>query len=189
MKLFDDPLEHPFLFNLSQVPFSRQKFARILGHNDPKQVRAVLDVGCGHFAGESKYGALKYLKVASDAIFSFSTIPIRAAALLGFVSVSFSALFAFYSVIAKIVFHQSPKDFTDLPLILTFLGDILLFFLGIIGEYVGRVYEEVKARPLYVVERIIGNAASNRLHSPTGRISRNVIPDRDKAFRERGSEL
>jgi dolichol-phosphate mannosyltransferase len=127
------------------------------------------------FAGESKYGLLKYLKLASDAIFSFSTIPIRAAALLGFVSLSFSALFAFYSVIAKIFFHQPPKGFTALLLILTFLGGTLLFFLGIIGEYVGRVYEEVKARPLYIVERIIGNAAPNRLHSATGRISRNVI--------------
>src|SRR4029077_6661064 len=127
------------------------------------------------YAGESKYGLLKYLKLASDAIFSFSPIPIRAAALLGFVSVSFSALFAFYSVIAKIFFHQPPKGFTALLLILTFLGGRLLFFLGIIGEYVGRVYEEVKARPLYIVERIIGNAAPNRLHSATGRISRNVI--------------
>src|SRR5258707_13288121 len=69
------------------------------------------------FAGESKYGLLKYLKLASDAIFSFSTIPIRAAALLGFVSLSFSALFAFYSVIAKIFFHHPPKGFT--PCLLT----------------------------------------------------------------------
>ena len=126
------------------------------------------------FAGDSKYGLLKYLKLASDALFSFSTVPIRAAALLGFVAISFSALYAFYSLVAKFFFHQSPKGFTALILVLTFLGGTLLFFLGIIGEYVGRVYEEVKARPLYIVERVIGNA-SNRLHSSVGRNSRDVI--------------
>jgi glycosyltransferase involved in cell wall biosynthesis len=126
------------------------------------------------YAGESKYGVLRYLKLASDAIFSFSTIPIRAAALLGFVSVSLSALFAFYSVIAKVIFHQTPKGFTALLLVVTFLTGTLLFFLGIIGEYVGRVYEEVKARPLYVVHKIIGNASSNRLNSGSARISRNA---------------
>jgi len=127
------------------------------------------------FAGESKYGFLKYLKLASDAIFSFSTVPIRAAALLGFIAVSFSILFAFYSVVAKIVFHQSPKGFTALLLILTFLGGTLLFFLGIIGEYVGRIYEEVKARPLYVVERTIGDLSSSRLNSSSSRRSSSKI--------------
>jgi glycosyltransferase involved in cell wall biosynthesis len=126
------------------------------------------------FAGDSKYGLLKYLKLASDALFSFSTVPIRAAALLGFVAISFSALYAFYSLVAKFFFHQSPKGFTALLLVLTFLGGTLLFFLGIIGEYVGRVYEEVKARPLYIVERVIGSA-SNRLRSSVGRNSRDVI--------------
>jgi dolichol-phosphate mannosyltransferase len=69
------------------------------------------------------------------------------------------------------VFHQSPKGFTALIVVLTFLAGTVLFFLGIIGEYVGRVYEEVKARPLYVIEKIVGNIASDRLHSPAGRPS------------------
>jgi SAM-dependent methyltransferase len=63
MKLFDDPLEHPFLFNLSQVPFSRQKFARILGHNDLKQVQAVLDVGCGPGTNAPRFAHAKYLGI------------------------------------------------------------------------------------------------------------------------------
>jgi dolichol-phosphate mannosyltransferase len=126
------------------------------------------------FAGESKYGLLKYLKLASDAIFSFSTIPIRAAAIIGLVYVSLSALFALYAVAAKLFFHQSPQGFTALLLVFTFLAGTLLFFLGIIGEYVGRVYEEVKARPLYVVEKIIGNAAANRFNSSASRNSRHT---------------
>src|SRR5713101_2988875 len=91
------------------------------------------------FAGESKYGLLKYLKLASDAIFSFSTVPIRAAALIGFSAVSLSVLFAIYSVFSKFVLHQNPKGFTALLFVITFLSGVVLFFLGIIGEYVGRI--------------------------------------------------
>lgn len=108
------------------------------------------------FAGDSKYGVLKYLKLASDAIFSFSTIPIRAAALGGFSAVVLSVLFAIYSVFSKFILHQNPKGFTALVFVITFLSGVGLLFLGIIGEYVGRIYEEVKARPLYVIDKKIG---------------------------------
>jgi len=107
------------------------------------------------FAGQSKYGLLRYLKLASDAIFSFSVVPIRAAAGLGFLAVFLSALFSAYAVVAKFVFHQSPKGFTALLLLITFLSGVLLLFLGIVGEYVGRIYEEVKARPVYVIDKKI----------------------------------
>jgi polyisoprenyl-phosphate glycosyltransferase len=117
-------------------------------------------------AGESKYGLLKRLKFATDAIFSFSAIPIRASALMGFAAILLSVLFAVYAVIVKLVFHRSTEGFTALLVMMTFLSGAVLFFLGIIGEYVGRVYEEVKARPLYVIQRIMGRAATNRANSP-----------------------
>jgi len=113
------------------------------------------------FAGKSKFGFMSRLKFASDAIFSFSTIPIRAAALIGFVSIFLSTLFAIYAVIVELVFHRSTEGFTALLLVITFLSGTVLFFLGIIGEYVVRVYEEVKARPLYIVKKIIRNANSS----------------------------
>jgi len=112
------------------------------------------------FAGDSKYSILKRVKFASDALFSFSTVPIRAAAFIGFVAVLLSSLFAFYAVLDKLVFKHSTQGFTALLLVITFLSGTLLFFLGIIGEYVARVYEEVKARPLYVVREVIGSASS-----------------------------
>jgi len=114
------------------------------------------------FAGQSKYGLLRYLKLASDAIFSFSVIPIRAAAGLGFLAVFLSALFSAYAVVAKFVFHQSPKGFTALLLLITFLSGVLLLFLGIVGEYVGRIYEEVKARPVYVIDKKIRASVARR---------------------------
>jgi polyisoprenyl-phosphate glycosyltransferase len=111
-------------------------------------------------AGRSKYGFLRLLKLASDGLFAFSIVPIRAAAILGAAAVASSSLFALYSLYAKFVLHQSPRGFTAQVLLFTFLTGVLLFFLGIIGEYVGRVYEEVKARPHYIVGRLVGNVSS-----------------------------
>lgn len=121
------------------------------------------------YAGETKYALLKRVKFASDAIFSFSTIPIRAASFIGFIAVLLSVLFSIYAVIVKVIFHRSTEGFTALLLVITFLSGTLLFFLGIIGEYVGRVYEEVKARPQYVVARLIGRVACSKLSKPPDR--------------------
>jgi dolichol-phosphate mannosyltransferase len=106
-------------------------------------------------SGHSKYSVLRLLKLASDGIFAFSIVPIRAAALLGAASVLLSGAFALYAVFAKAFFHQSPKGFTSLLVLIVFLCGVLLFFLGVIGEYVGRIYEETKARPHYILGRAI----------------------------------
>lgn len=108
----------------------------------------------GRHAGKSKYSFFKLIKLAADGIFAFSTWPLRAATMLGASSVAASVLFAGYSLYTKLFFKQSPQGFTALILLITFLAGILLFFMGIIGEYVGRVYEEIKARPLYVINKI-----------------------------------
>jgi glycosyltransferase involved in cell wall biosynthesis len=113
-------------------------------------------------SGESKYSALKRLKFALDGIFAFSTVPIRAASILGAIAILLSTLYAIYTVYAKIFLHQTVQGFAALIVVMTFLSGVLLFFLGIIGEYVGRVYEELKARPLYVVDRCIGHAYADR---------------------------
>ena len=65
-----------------------------------------------------------------------------------------SGLFALYAIYAKFWLH-SPQGFTALLVVMTFLSGVNLFFLGIIGEYVGRVYEEAKARPHYIVRKLI----------------------------------
>jgi len=111
-------------------------------------------------AGRTKYSPLKLLKLASDGIFAFSIVPLRAAAVLGAVAIGLSFLFALYSLYAKFFMH-SPQGFTALILAMTFLSGINLFFLGIIGEYVGRIYEETKGRPHYVVLKIVRRGASN----------------------------
>ena len=104
-------------------------------------------------AGRTKYSPLKLLKLASDGIFAFSIAPLRAAAALGAGAIGISFLFALYSV--RKIPDASPQGFTALILAIMFFSGLNLFFLGIIGEYVGRVYEETKGRPHYVVLKII----------------------------------
>jgi glycosyltransferase involved in cell wall biosynthesis len=121
-------------------------------------------------AGENKYGLGTGLRLAADGLFAFSIVPLRAAALIGLSAAFFSGLYAIYSVYAKFVLHHTVQGFTALILTITFLSGINLLFLGIIGEYVGRIYEEIKARPLYVVSRVEGGSlASNSALENTGR--------------------
>ncbi len=110
-------------------------------------------------SGRSKYGVMRLMKLAFDGIFAFSIVPIRAAALMGAFVMFLSTLYVFYSLYAKIFEHKSPQGFTALLIAVTFLSGVLLFFLGIIGEYVGRIYEETKARPQYVIGKMVGKSA------------------------------
>jgi len=109
-------------------------------------------------AGEPKYSTLKLLKLASDGIFSFSIVPLRFAAILGAVAISLSALYALYSIYVKLVHGRSPQGFAAIIVAIIFLAGIQLFFMGVIGEYVGRLYEASKERPVYIVADRIGRA-------------------------------
>ena len=111
--------------------------------------------------GEAKYGFRRLVGLAFDGIFAFSTVPIRAAAVLGALAMVLSAAYVLYTLFAKLIVNRSPQGFTALVVIITFLSGVNLFFLGVVGEYVGRVYEEVKRRPLYVTSRVIGRTPRN----------------------------
>lgn len=108
-------------------------------------------------AGRTKYSPLKLLKLASDGIFAFSIVPLRAVAFVGAAAIVASFLFMAYALYVKFWLH-SPPGFTALVVVITFLSGVNLLFLGIVGEYVGRIYEEVKARPHYVVRKVIGSS-------------------------------
>ena len=105
-------------------------------------------------AGRSKYSLRKLLRLAGDGVFSFSIVPLRLAAVVGAATIAVTSLYALYALWAKFFLDRSPQGFTALILVITFVSGVNLLFLGIIGEYVGRVYEEVKRRPLYVIESI-----------------------------------
>jgi dolichol-phosphate mannosyltransferase len=95
---------------------------------------------------------------AFDGLFSFSVVPLRIATVLGLLTILFSCVFAAYSIYAKFRFGQSPVGYTSLIVVIAFLAGVQLLFLGIIGEYVGRVYEESKGRPLYIIRKIVGRS-------------------------------
>jgi polyisoprenyl-phosphate glycosyltransferase len=126
-----------------------------------RQIGLPVERGERH-SGKSKYSFLRLARLAADGIFAFSIVPIRLAALLGAIVSFFSMLYAFYALYAKLFLQQSPKGFTALIMIVTFLSGVLLFFLGVIGEYVGRIYEETKGRPIYVVGRVVGGPGDER---------------------------
>ena len=108
------------------------------------------------FAGRPKYTAWKLVKLALDGLCSFSVAPLRAAAATGLVAILAAVLFASYAVYVRVVSGTVPEGFTASLLVMTFLSGVQLFFLGVIGEYLGRVYGEAKKRPAYVVARIVG---------------------------------
>jgi len=112
-------------------------------------------------AGHTKYTPLKLLKLASDGIFAFSIVPLRLVTIVGASAIALSFLFTLYAIYAKFWLH-SPQGFTALLVVMTFLSGVNLFFLGVIGEYVGRIYEETKARPHYVVRKVVGQRVARQ---------------------------
>jgi dolichol-phosphate mannosyltransferase len=108
------------------------------------------------FAGQPKYTTWKLIVLALDGICSFSVVPLRAAALAGLVAIVLSALFSCYAIYVRFVVGRVPEGFTANILVMSFLAGVQLFFLGVIGEYLGRLYGEVKGRPAYVVAEIVG---------------------------------
>jgi polyisoprenyl-phosphate glycosyltransferase len=107
------------------------------------------------FAGETHYPLRKMLLFSMDAITSFSILPLRMLTVLGSTILFLSILFSIVVLIVKLL---DPgyflAGFPTLVLLITFFGGIQLISLGIIGEYVGRVYEEIKRRPLYFMDGI-----------------------------------
>jgi dolichol-phosphate mannosyltransferase len=114
-------------------------------------------------SGKSKYSVSRLMKLAMDGIFAFSIVPIRAAALLGALAMLVSTIYVLCALYAKFFAHESPQGFTGLIVAITFLSGMVLFFLGVIGEYVGRIYEETKGRPQYIIGRIAGRSASGAI--------------------------
>ena len=108
------------------------------------------------FAGESKYPLWKMLRFATDGILSFSTKPLQMSIGLGMFSAMLALLGIFYAVVLRLFTHVWVEGWTALMIAVLFLGGVQLISVGILGEYVGRIYSEVKQRPLYVVDEYVG---------------------------------
>jgi polyisoprenyl-phosphate glycosyltransferase len=119
------------------------------------------------FAGVTKYPLRKMLRFASDGILSFSLVPLRLATWAGFAIAGFALLAIVYALLLRILTDTWVPGWTLLFIVCSLLGSAQLVFLGILGEYVGRIYGEVKRRPLYVVRERLGFASGmpvKRIH-------------------------
>lgn len=104
------------------------------------------------FAGESKYPFKKMLSFAFDGITSFSVVPIRFITFLGFLSVIISFIAGGYAFVQKILGHTE-SGWASLIISIWLVGGLQLMGIGMIGEYIGKIYQEVKRRPRYSVEK------------------------------------
>jgi glycosyltransferase involved in cell wall biosynthesis len=105
--------------------------------------------------GHSKFNYSKLTKYALDGIFSFSTFPIRLITYCGIIVSFFSFLYGCFIIINKVFYNQGVPGYASMMSIILFLGGLNFIFIGIIGEYIGRIFLEVKNRPLYIAEEII----------------------------------
>ena len=102
------------------------------------------------FAGESKYPLKKMLNFAWDGITSFSVKPLRLICMLGFVILFISIIIMIYSLVRKLT-GNTIDGWTFLNISIWFIGGLQMISLGVIGEYVGKMYNETKARPRFIV--------------------------------------
>lgn len=106
-------------------------------------------------AGDSKYSVVKLFKLAMDGIIAYSTVPLRIGIWMGTVSALSGLVYFVYVIYSKLTMNSEPPGWASLAGIVLLLGGIQLLVLGIIGEYIGRIFDEVKSRPTYIIEEYI----------------------------------
>ena len=109
------------------------------------------------FKGKTKWGFFSLFNLAFDGLTSFSIMPLRLASTIGFLSALIGFFYGAVIVFKTLFFHEPVAGFTSLVVLVTFFGGIQLLSIGIIGEYIGRIFNETKNRPLYVVKNIQGS--------------------------------
>lgn len=120
-------------------------------------------------SGQSKYSLAGLFKLAFDGIVSFSTLPLKAALFLGLLVSAAGFLGILLLVYLRLLHAFDLPGWTSLMVVVLFLGGIQLTTIGIVGEYIARIYEEVKFRPLYLVESRVGFPVADASVSPEER--------------------
>ena len=107
-------------------------------------------------AGDSRFGLVRLWRLAIDGIVSFSSLPLRVSSVLGVLFALVALAYGGWLVVRTIVHGVDVPGYASLMVVVLFLGGVQLLSLGVIGEYLGRMYDEVKARPLYLVRARLG---------------------------------
>jgi len=124
------------------------------------------------FAGTTKYPLAKMVRFALDGILSFSFVPLRLATWMGLSAGALAVVGILYALVLRLLTNIWVPGWTLLFIALLFFGGVQLVFLGVIGEYLGRVYGEVKRRPLYLVKERLGFVEAPRVRDGQAHESR-----------------
>ncbi|WP_317932088.1 glycosyltransferase family 2 protein [Halioxenophilus sp. WMMB6] len=103
------------------------------------------------FAGASKYPLIKMLRFATDGILSFSNKPLRLATWMGLTASALALVGIFYAITLRLLTDNWVSGWTFLAVTILFMGGVQMLFLGLIGEYIGRIYQATKNRPIYLI--------------------------------------
>jgi glycosyltransferase involved in cell wall biosynthesis len=125
-------------------------------------------------AGEPKYTVRKLIGLALSGYIGFSAMPLRLAAWLGFLSAAAGFFVSVWAVVERLTARTVPQGWTSIIAIILLVSGVQLIMLGVIGEYIGRVYDEVRQRPLYIVGSRVGFAEAEG-------VSGGVTPEGDGA--------
>jgi dolichol-phosphate mannosyltransferase len=110
----------------------------------------------GRFAGETKYPYTKLVRLALDGVTSFSAVPLQLVTWLGFAVSALSLLLVVYALWSRLIGGEAPEGWTSVFVAVSFLAGVQLVAIGILGSYVTRIFDEVKGRPLYVIDTDTG---------------------------------
>lgn len=108
------------------------------------------------FAGKTGYSLGRMIRFAMDGITAFSSFPLRVATYMGFLTSGFSFVYGMYALLIGFFTDRAVPGWVSLMVVVLFLGGVQLITLGILGEYVGRIYDQVKGRPRYIVQKKVG---------------------------------
>ncbi len=111
----------------------------------------------GRYAGSTQYTLRKLMKFSIDGLTSFSTKPLEMATFMGFTMSTIAFIYAVYVLVARVLFGADiPAGWATLTILVLLVGGIQMIMLGVVGEYIGRIYDEAKGRPLYIIKEVIG---------------------------------
>ena len=148
-------MDRKVILTLRQMPERNKYLSGLRAYAGFKQIGVYVERG-PRYRGEPKMSISKLFKLAFDGIFSFSTIPLKMATILGLVSAIVSFIIGLIGIYVKFVLGQEFLSWTYGLTTTFFMGGIQLLSLGIIGEYIGRIYDEVRQRPYYIIQEKIG---------------------------------
>ncbi len=116
-------------------------------------------------SGTTKWDYIKLFSLALDGIFSFTTIPLKIWTYLGLFISTIALFYALFLIIRTLVYGIDVPGYSSIMVAILFMGGIQLISLGVIGEYLGRIFKETKQRPLYIIEKTVGLVTQHARHT------------------------